>query len=140
MIRFGDNSMSSATGHNHGMELPNEGIKRAIELERAHKEYGVTGDENFLKRSDSVPDGPTIVHTLGNSNKWEYGVSPMTTLRLLIMLIMLIMLIIKKVDAIINPKGERLEKVRNLKSEDLEKRVGVVVKLLIYKFPNYLHL
>jgi len=76
MIRFGDNSMSSATGHNHGMELPNEGIKRAIELERAHKEYGVTGDENFLKRSDSVPDGPTIVHTLGNSNKWEYGVSP----------------------------------------------------------------
>jgi hypothetical protein len=40
-----------------------------------------------------------------------------------------------KVGAIINPKGESLEKVINPKSENLEKRV-VVVKLLIDKFHN----
>jgi hypothetical protein len=61
-----------ATGHFHGLESRDAGTADAASRIAAQRAFGATGDINLL-RGNSVPDGATLVGTLGNSNAWNYG-------------------------------------------------------------------
>ena len=61
-----------ATGHFHGLESRDAGTADAASRIAAQRAFGATGDINLL-RGNSVPDGATLIGTLGNSNAWNYG-------------------------------------------------------------------
>jgi hypothetical protein len=73
MVGF-DNDVYTArsTGHFHGLESREAGTADAASRIAAQRAFGTTGDVNLL-RGHSVPDGATLIGTLGNSNAWNYG-------------------------------------------------------------------
>jgi hypothetical protein len=72
MVNFDNTYTRSATGHFHGLESTDAGRADAAGRIAAQRAFGATGDLNLL-RGNSVPDGATLIGTLGNSNAWNYG-------------------------------------------------------------------
>jgi len=72
-VNFDNTSYTgSATGHFHGKESREAGTADAVSRIAAQRAFGATGDENLL-RGNSVPDGASLINTLENSNRWNYG-------------------------------------------------------------------
>ena len=71
-VDFDNTYTARATGYFHGLESRDAGTADAASRIAAQRAFGTTGDINLL-RGNSVPDGATLVGTLGNSNAWNYG-------------------------------------------------------------------
>ncbi len=71
-VDFDNTYTTRATGHFHGLESREAGTADAARRIAAQRAFGATGDLNLL-RADSVPDGASLIGTLGNSNAWNYG-------------------------------------------------------------------
>jgi hypothetical protein len=72
MVGFDNAYTARSSGHFHGLESRDAGTADAASRIAAQRAFGATGDINLL-RGNSVPDGATLVGTLGNSNAWNYG-------------------------------------------------------------------
>ena len=72
-VNFDNTSYTGrATGHFHGLESREAGTADAVSRIAAQRAFSATGDIDLL-RANSVPDGATLIGTLGNSNAWNYG-------------------------------------------------------------------
>ena len=72
-VNFDNTSYTgSATGHFHGKESREAGTADAVSRIAAQRAFGATGDIDLL-RANSVPDGASLINTLENSNRWNYG-------------------------------------------------------------------
>jgi len=72
MVGFDNAYTARSSGHFHGLESRDAGTADAASRIAAQRAFGTTGDVNLL-RGYSVPDGATLIGTLGNSNAWNYG-------------------------------------------------------------------
>jgi len=71
-VDFDNTYTARATGHFHGKESTDAGRADAATRMATQRAFGATGDENLL-RGNSVPDGASLINTLENSNRWNYG-------------------------------------------------------------------
>jgi hypothetical protein len=71
-VDFDNTYTGKATGHFHGIESTDAGRADAAARMATQRAFGATGDENLL-RGNSVPDGSSLINTLENSNRWNYG-------------------------------------------------------------------
>jgi hypothetical protein len=72
MVGFDNTYTGRATGHFHGIESTDAGRADAASRVAAQRAFSATGDINLL-RANSVPDGASLINTLENSNRWNYG-------------------------------------------------------------------